>query len=341
MRYAALAASITTAIAATQIASAQDRLPRECRQQIVKLCGTDRTRIPTCLRERVSELSTACREEISQRMQARRGNVRVPAYPGESHVASKPDNTIAYGPDDRQVTHFFASDAASSPPLILFIHGGGWTFGNPISTIHSKADYFTGKGYAFASTGYRLVPDVRVEDQVNDIVAAIATLRKEADSLGFDPDRIVLMGHSAGAHLAAMVATEERVSSSVIGALSGVVLLDGAAYDVAKQMASDDTNYPDLYEQAFSAEPDRQKALSPVTYVGGKDAPAWLILHVARRENASEQARLLSTALVGNGAIAKAVGVRGTSHNHMNQKLGTEGDTSTSHVDAFLATLFN
>lgn len=335
-----LIGSVIAAVGISAVAQAQDRLPRSCRQEIIQLCGNERDAVTACLRERSSELSADCREALSQRMQARRTDVQVPAYPGPAHEASVPDTTLEYGDDPRQIIHFYNTESADAP-LILFIHGGGWTFGNPLSTIHYKADHFTSTGYAFASVGYRLVPDVRVEDQANDIVTAIAHLQDSAANLGFDVDRIVLMGHSAGAHLAALTATDERVSGPVLDAIAGVVLLDGAGYDVPRQMASDDTNYPELYLQAFGEDRARQHLLSPLTHVGGRDAPDWLILHVAYRENSTQQSRLLADALEGANANASAVAVRRTSHGRMNQELGIEGDFTTRQVDEFLARLFD
>lgn len=342
MRFAVplIFASATLAMTFADLAHSQSRLSTDCRREIVRLCGQDRSAIAACLREKVSELSAPCREDISKRVQARRGGIAVPVYPGPSHMVSKAEITISYGDDPRQIVHYYAAESSSLPPLVLFIHGGGWTFGNPLTTVHDKADHYTAKGYAFASAGYRMVPDATVEQQSRDVVAAIATLRAEAEELGFDPDRIVLMGHSAGAHLAALVATDERYSASVLDAIAGVVLLDGAAYDVAAQMASGDTNYPELYAQAFGNDPERQRVLSPLTHVGGRDASDWLMLHVARRDNAREQADLLSTALERAGRNAVAVPVRGTSHMDMNRNLGTDRDRSTELVDEFLARIF-
>ena len=75
--------------------------------------------------------------------------------------------------------------------------------------------------------------------QAEDVAAAIARLVREADQLDIDPGRIILSGHSAGAHLAALVGTDPRYLGAhrlPISILDGVVLLDGAGYDVPRQM---------------------------------------------------------------------------------------------------------
>ena len=73
MRIAALTLALA-ALGVTTIASAQNRLPRECRQEIVKLCGTDRSQIRSCLREKLNELSETCQSELRSRFQARRNS---------------------------------------------------------------------------------------------------------------------------------------------------------------------------------------------------------------------------------------------------------------------------
>ena len=72
----------------------------------------------------------------------------------------------------------------------------------------AKLEHWRALGYAVASVNYRLVPDARVEDQAADIAAALALLKQRAAQLGFDGTRIALVGHSAGAHLVALVGTD-------------------------------------------------------------------------------------------------------------------------------------
>ena len=92
----------------------------------------------------------------------------------------------------------------------MFVHGGGWSIGDKRTGAGVKAAHFTAQGWAFASVNYRLVPGATVEQQANDIASAIAFARIHAAENGLDPDRIVVMGHSAGAHLAALVGTDPR-----------------------------------------------------------------------------------------------------------------------------------
>jgi acetyl esterase/lipase len=145
------------------------------------------------------------------------------------------------------------------------------------------------------------------------------------------------MGHSAGAHLAALVASDPQYAGEAFGAIRGVVLLDGAGYDVMTAAATPTMELPTLYKDVFGTDPARQKALSPITHVGGKDAPHWLALYVAERPGSKMQSEALMGALAKAGKDASAVAITGTDHGRMNRELGTEaGKAQTEAVDAFL-----
>lgn len=337
-----LASMALSGLVLTGAAQAQEqRLPRECIREIVELCGRDRAQIRACLRDKASELSETCRAEFQERMQARRGQARG----GDRATRQAPQtfDLVSYGAHERQGVDFYpASDPASRPPLVVFVHGGGWSVGNRTRTVQGKPAHFVGQGYAFASVGYRVLPDAPVEEQARDVARAIAKLRAQADSLGFDPDRIVLMGHSAGAHLAALVSTDPQFSSAAdFAAIRGVVLLDGAGYDVVANMARPDLQMPGVYTRVFGSDQARQRALSPITHVGAPDASDWLILHVADRPQSRDQSEALAAALEAAGARAEVVAVEDTDHGRLNRELGTQGDRATATVDAFLDRLFD
>jgi acetyl esterase/lipase len=223
----------------------------------------------------------------------------------------------------------------------VFVHGGGWQMGNHKATVQAKPQHFRAQGYVFASAGYRVLPDAPVEQQAADVGAALQALRAQAESGGFDPDKIVLMGHSAGAHLAALVASDPAYAGEAFGAIRGVVLLDGAGYDVVTATATPTMELPTLYKDVFGTDPARQKALSPITHVGGKDAPHWLALYVAERAGSKAQSEALVGALAEAGLDASAVAISGTDHGRMNRELGTPaGAAQTEAVDAFLKKVF-
>lgn len=339
---AAMAAA--TMSVAPLLAQQQERVSRQCRQEIVQLCGRDRAKIRTCLQQRYAELSEGCATELRELIGQRGAGV---AGRGEA-AALRPyqapalvSQSVLYGSDIRQQVDIYKPEGAIDDlPLVLFVHGGGWTMGNH-KLVQAKPGHFNEAGYIFASTGYRLLPDAPVEEQAVDVGAALQALVGQADALGIDAERIVLMGHSAGAHLAALVASDPRYAGEAFGAIRGVVLLDGAGYNIAANMADAGPQAWQIYFNAFGAEPGRQAALSPVTYVGSPDAPNWLALYVEEREEARRQAELLVGGLSEAGASASAVAVSGTDHGRMNRELGTEqGAAQTQAVDAFLESVF-
>lgn len=331
-------------IAAPLTAQQQERVSRECRQEIMQLCGRDRAQIRTCLQQRYAELSEECSAELRERIGQRAAGA---AGRGEG-AAQRPyqapalvSQSVLYGSDIRQQIDIYKPEGAIDDlPLVLFVHGGGWTIGNH-KLVQAKPGHFNKAGYIFASTGYRLLPDAPVEEQAADVGAALQALVGQAGAIGIDAERIVLMGHSAGAHLAALVATDPRYAGEAFGAIRGVVLLDGAGYDVAANMAEAEPQGWQIYFNAFGTEPARQAALSPVTHVGGPDAPNWLALYVEERAIAGKQSEMLAGGLAEAGATASAVAIPGTDHGRMNRELGTEqGAAQTQAVDAFLEKVF-
>jgi acetyl esterase/lipase len=286
-------------------------------------------RMRECVRAALPKLSDDCRKAISERA----GNMQ-PLPPGMAEMS--------YGRDPLQRLDLVYPVGSRRPPLIIFIHGGGWSIGDKRHAIGAKASHFLGKGYGFASLNYRLVPQVTVEQQAADIASAIAKLRTYAMGSNYDGERIILMGHSAGAHLAALVGTDPRYLATAgvpMSTVKGIVLLDGAGYDVAEQMARPGNPVGAMFDAAFGKDLARQRALSPTLHAAAPNAASWLILPVERRADSTAQSRELAAALSKAGASAQVVPVPGESHRSLNMGLGEAGDFATSEVDRFLAGL--
>lgn len=249
-------------------------------------------------------------------------------------------SSVIYGTHARQRVDIYSpKDAVDDLPVVVFVHGGGWSRGNS-RNVQSKPRHFTASNIIFASTGYRLVPSVSVETQAKDIGAAIQAIVGQANAIGVDPERIVLMGHSAGAQLAALVATDPQYAGDAFGAIRGVILLDGAGYDIGKRMTDMRARSRRVYQRAFGNDGARHRSLSPLTHVGGRDAPHWLALYVEERDASRTQSQALMNALIEAGASASALPIEDTDHGRMNRELGTAAGTAqTEAVDAFLETI--
>lgn len=255
--------------------------------------------------------------------------------------------TLSYGTDTLQRLDFYRAAGGNQPaPLVIFVHGGGWKRGSKENADGAwKAPHYTGLGYAYASINYRLVPRNTVEDQAADVSAALRYLIDRAARLGFDPTRVVIMGHSAGAHLVALVGTDERFlrnAGLTFSNLVGVLPIDGAAYDVPAQMRESGNLMQDTYLQAFGKDPTRQRALSPTLQAAAPNAPAFLILHVQRKDGVA-QATELADALMRAGTSVERHGFPGTGlegHAEINRQLGNPAYAATPVVDTWLKNRF-
>jgi acetyl esterase/lipase len=255
---------------------------------------------------------------------------------------------MAYGGAPLQTLAFWAptTTRAQPAPLVLFVHGGGWKRGDKTNaTGKAKVAHFRAQGYAVASINYRLVPDATVEDQAADVAAALAYVKAHARDLGVDPARIVLMGHSAGAHLVALVGADPRylrAAGLTESDVAGIVPIDGAAYDVPKQLTIGARIMGETYDQAFGTDPARQRAISPTFQAVAPNAPAFLIIHVQRKDGI-EQSQGLAAALRKAGTPVQindfpGTGLRG--HMEINRSLGDPNYPATPVVDAWLKAVF-
>ncbi len=331
---------LATPILAQQRRGGGERIAGECRSEIVTLCGSDRSQMRACMREKYAELSDGCQSELRARMEAR-GGEQGKRGGGAAAQALAPQ-TLAYGSDALQGLDLWVPEGAKPAPLVLFVHGGGWKRGSKSNAVgRALPGHMLAQGYAFASIDYRLVPAATVEQQAADVAAALAYLLKRADALGIDRSRVVLTGHSAGAHLVALVGTDERYLRAVglsFADLDGVMPNDGAAYDVEKQVAQAGRFMAGTYKEAFGTDPARQRALSPTAHASAPNAPAFLLIHV-QREDGVAQNTALAEALRRAGTAVEVgsfpgEGLRG--HMEINRKLGEPDYPATPVMDAWL-----
>lgn len=279
------------------------------------------------------------RERLRERMAERMGAEKGPKAPGSE--------TISYGRDPLQVLDIWRAKNAKGPaPLIVYVHGGGWQRGSKDNaTGRFKPVHYPEQGYAFASINYRLVPAATVEQQAADVASAVRALIDRAAALGIDRRRIVLMGHSAGAHLVALVGTDERYLKGAglsFADIAGVIPNDGAAYEVPAQMKDGPPIMQKTYVQAFGTDPARQKALSPTAHAAAPNAREFLLLYVQRPDGV-RQAKALGDALVAGGTRVEhgsfpGEGLKG--HAEINRSLGDPAYPATATVDAWLKRVF-
>jgi len=126
------------------------------------------------------------------------------------------------------------------------------------------------------STNYRLLPAARPLEQAGDVARALALVQKQAPQWGADPKRLVLMGHSAGAHLAMLLhASPDMAAKAGAQRWRVTVSLDSAAMDVEQLMRAPHAR---LYDRAFGQDPAYWQAVSPYHQVSAPGAPALLMV---------------------------------------------------------------
>lgn len=209
-------------------------------------------------------------------------------------------------------------------PLLVFVHGGGWTSGDKSQRAGGRDVYanigrfFAANGIGTAVVNYRLQFDVTWREQVADVADAVAWLAERVEGFGGDPQAIFLSGHSAGAQLATRVALDRALASRRgVPRLCGLVLVSGAGYDLADAQTYALGASRSYYERRFRAgDPGGAwlRDASAISFVTPEAPPAlvlyaqddWLPLH--------RQARLLRDALRRVGVAVRLVEVPEEDH---------------------------
>jgi arylformamidase len=241
---------------------------------------------------------------------------------------------IEYGSDPLQKMDIFSPVNAKNAPVILMVHGGAWMIGdkkNP-NVVKNKGQYWLSRGYVFISVNYRMLPNADPLVQANDVAKALALVQKSIARWGGDPNKIILMGHSAGAHLVALLAANPSLAAAQ-GATPwrGTVMLDSAALDVVSIM---NRRHYKFYDSAFGASSDFWQQVSPF-YQLNKSAGPMLLVCSSQRWDSCPQAQAFSDK-------AKTLGVstqilpQDLTHEQINETLGLPSDY-TKAVDQFIS----
>jgi arylformamidase len=248
------------------------------------------------------------------------------------------DIPYAGAKNERQTLDVYAPAGGKDHPVVFWIHGGGWQAGDK-AEVQAKPRAFVDKGFVFVSTNYRLLPDATIKEMAGDVAKALRWVHEHAEEYGGDPDRIVVMGHSAGAQLAAPICTDDRYLKAeglALSLIKGCVPVDGDTYDVPMQIQTVEQRRADIYKRKFG-DTESQKDLSPVTHVAkGKDIPPFVILHVADHPETKGQSQRLAKALQEVGVSARAYPAEGKTHETINSDLGLPDDEPTKALFEFL-----
>lgn len=260
---------------------------------------------------------------------------------GSSGAISLPEDVraerdIAYGTDALQRMDVYLPPHATAAPVIFMVHGGAWKFGDKAASrvVVNKMKRWVPKGFIMVSVNYRLSPQADPVEQANDVAKALAFAQSKAVSWGGDPSHFVLMGHSAGAHLVALLAADPSIATRQGGkSWLGTVALDSAAFDVPRIMKK---RHPRFYDLVFKDNPDYWRKASPIYRLATAGAPMMLVCS-SLRDDSCPQAQSFAEKITAKGRAVAVLPVA-SSHREINENLGLPGPY-TDAVEAFLRSI--
>jgi acetyl esterase/lipase len=205
--------------------------------------------------------------------------------------------TIRFADGKRGLLDVYAPKGVVNAPVVVFFYGGGWESGD-------RADYrfaamaLARRGFVTVVPDYRVYPEVRYPDFLTDGAKAVRWTRRNAEEFGGDPGLITLIGHSAGAYIAAMLALDRRLLDAASQTtLAGVVGLAGP-YD-----------FLPLHSEVLDAifEPAGDLTLSqPIAYARGDAVPMLLLSGQSDKTVRPENSRRLAARIRMLGGDAQA-----------------------------------
>jgi acetyl esterase/lipase len=281
---------------------------------------------------------------------------------------------LSYGDDTLQTLDVFSPRGQRDCPVVLFVHGGAWIFGDKdlFGLYRDVGRYLARHGVTAVCVNYRLSPAVKHPEHVKDVARAFAWTRAHAGEYGGDPDRILLCGHSAGGHLVALLATDDRylkdpalkLTDADRAAIRGVMAVSGIyrvpTADEFKDMmasmvaglaqAAGDALPPPVaaallrhtrdlnpFRIVFGEDKAAGEAASPLTYVH-KGMPPFLVLYADRELPLVDgMARDFAAALQKAGDAVEIARIAGCTHNSILFKLDQPDDPAAAALLPFIA----
>jgi acetyl esterase/lipase len=206
---------------------------------------------------------------------------------------------VQYGKLPRQKLDIYTpTGAAEKMPVVVFFHGGGWSSGDKNLYVFI-GEAMTALGFVAVLPDYRLYPEVRFPSFVEDGAAAVAWVQNNIGAHGGDPGNIILMGHSAGGHIAAMLTFDEHfLRDAGANAPRGLIGLAGV-YDFLPLLSDD---FGDIF-----APPESYPLSQPVNFIDGTEPPVLLLHGYKDRRVPPISSQQFGTRILERGGCAKTV----------------------------------
>ena len=227
--------------------------------------------------------------------------------------------------------------SAVRAPVIFMVHGGGWRHGDKAMgrVVQEKVNRWVPKGFILISINYRMLPDAPVAVQERDVQAALMAAQQRAGTWGGDPSRFILMGHSAGSHLVALLnARAPQALREGAWPWLGTVSLDSAMMNVPARMRA--PHLP-LYDDAFGTDPAYWVAMSPFHQWTVGAPPMQMVCSAQRADDPCQQSDAMARHVRNQGGRAEVL-PQDLDHGEINAQLGLDSDY-TRAVEAFMGSL--
>jgi acetyl esterase/lipase len=237
---------------------------------------------------------------------------------------------VPYGKDKMQRLDVYSPKEVQHAPIIVFVHGGEWTRGDK-TAVSYKPRFLNDNRIVFVSINYRLTPPDVHPAHARDVAAALRWVFDHAAEFGGDPKKLFLMGHSAGCHLATLVALDPSYLREVKlrpADLRGVVAWSGGAYDLVEKVNAGGS-YADYIRKAFGDSQAAWREASPVAHVKSvEEGPPFLFVSVESGSASHKAAERLAGLIRDAKGKADARLLEGRDHFGANHFLGAPGDTT-------------
>ena len=245
---------------------------------------------------------------------------------------------VPYGPAGAESVNIYRASGHPKGPVIVMVHGGGWRNGDKAisNVVENKALHWLPKGFTIVSVGYTLDVGTDPIDQARAAARALAWTQAHATEWGCNPNEIVLMGHSAGGHLVALVSSSLAMRNAAgVRPWRCTVGLDTAAYNVRQIMES---AHPSLYDEPWGVDPTHWDNGSPTQQLTVTPPPFLLVVSTeGGGEGDSINGGAYRDAVIARGGTA-SIYETPLLHGEVNDLLGVPG-AYTDSVDVFLASV--
>ncbi len=275
---------------------------------------------------------------------------------------------------------YYDNEVIDLKPVVIWIHGGGWSIGDKTNQIQTKKAYFESLGYILVSVNYRLSPanslglpnDILNPDRIKlpihpeDVASAVNHIYNTISNYNGDKNNMVILGHSAGAHLAMLVATDTQYLNAYglnpDDVFKGVANFDTGAYNVPLHLENqgitnfatalneinnyangDDFDFPSiLYLNAFGNTPNDWINASPINFLNTNNKPSKYFIYY-RGDSNTDRRDLIRNFIdeLDDDSDVISNETFGLSHADINTNIGLTNNEMTTALTLFLENCFN